>query len=47
MRSTGRTALLYELKDGDIVLKGTNADAEQQKMVLAACHDDPLGKKDS
>ena len=40
-----------KVKDGDFILKGTNkrwiADAEQQRMILTACHDDQLGKVDS
>ena len=50
-RSIQRTALLYKLKDGNSVLKGINRrwikEAEQQRMVLTACHGDPLGKKES
>lgn len=48
-RGIRRTASLYELKDGEVMLKGTTrkwiADKEQQKTILQACHDDPLGKK--
>lgn len=48
-RSIRRTASLFELKDGEVVMKGTRrrwvANREQQMMILNACHDDPLGKK--
>ena len=47
-RSIRRTASLYELKDGEILLRGTTrkwiADKEQQRRILQACHDDPLGE---
>ena len=48
-RSIRRSASLYEVKNGEVVLKGTNrrwvADVEEQKRILEACHDNPLGKK--
>ena len=47
-RSIRRTSSLFELRDGEVLLKGTRrrwiADKEQQKMILKAYHADPLGK---
>ena len=48
-RSIRRSATLYEIKDGDVVLKGTNrrwvANEKEQRRILIACHDDSLGKR--
>ena len=48
-RSIRRTSALFELRDGEVVLKGTRRrwvpGREEQAMILKACHDDPLGKE--
>lgn len=44
-----RTAALFDIKDGEVMLKGTRRKwvphDDQQKMILRACHDNPIGKK--
>ena len=50
-RAIRRTSCLFELKEGELVLKGTKRkwipDKEQQRMIVMACHDDPLGKENA
>ena len=47
-RSIRKTSSLFEVRNGEVLFKGTRrrwiADEEQQKMILMACHADPLGK---
>ena len=48
-RSIRQMSGSYEVKDGLLVLKGTNrrwiANEKEKSMILTACHDHPLGKE--
>ena len=47
-RSVRQKSAKYELKDGSLLVKGTNRRwiaRDEEKMILTACHDHPLGKE--